>query len=207
MAVLLLVILASVVVTLWVARTWLYPQPFTPVTLDAREQAVLDTKLDALNPRDRDAPDPDTATDPGPLRPEVYAERPEDRVIRFSQRELNAMIARNPDLAERLALHLSRDLLSATMLITVPPDFPVFANQTIRVATGLRLRTEQGRPVVSIDGVSVMGVPLPDAWLGGIKGQDLVSLHGPDGGFWGTFAEGVRELRIEDGHLRVELAE
>jgi hypothetical protein len=210
---LVLVILVSIAATLWVARTWLFPQPFRPVALEAREQAVLDAKLDLLAQPMTPARDPDTAAPAerretsGPLRPEVYSERPEDRVIHFTQRELNAMIGRNPDLAERLVLHLSRDLLSATMLVTLPPDLPVFANQTVRIATGLRLRYEQGRPVVSIDGVSIMGVPLPAAWLGGIKGQDLVSLHGPGGGFWGTFAEGVRDLRIEEGRLRVELAE
>ncbi len=211
---LLLVVLATIAATLWIARTWLFPQPFTPVVLDAREEAVLEAKIDSLSgPARPPAATPEAATrreradTSGPLRPEPYAERAEDRVIHFTQRELNAMVARNPDLAERLVLHLSDDLISATMLITLPPDLPVFANQTVRVATGVRLRFEQGRAVVSIDGVSIMGVPLPAAWLGGIKGHDLVSMHGPGGGFWSMFAEGVRDLRIEQGRLRVELAE
>ncbi len=211
---LLLVVLASVLITLWVARTWLFPPPLEPVVLDAREQTELETKLRSLT----GAPPPtigdeaeatgngeDTAADT--LQPEAYAERPQDRVIHFTQRELNALVARNPDLADRFALHLSDGLLSATLLITLPPDLPLFAGQTVKVATGLQLRHEQGRPILSVEGVSLMGVPLPSAWLGGIKGRDLVALYGSDGGFWQAFGEGVRDLRIEQGRLRVELAE
>jgi hypothetical protein len=202
-------IVVGVATTLWIAHTWLFPQPFAPVVLDAREQAVLDTKMLSLaGPATIPAPAsaaPGTTTPAA--QPAPYVERPEDRVIHFTQRELNALVARNPELAGRLALHLSDDLLSATMLITLPADLPVFAGRSVRVATGLRLRYGQGRPVVAIEGVSIMGVPLPAAWLGGIKGQDLVALHGGAGGFWQAFGEGVRELRIEDGRLRVELAE
>ena len=208
----LLAIVLSVLATLWVARVWLYPQPFQPVVLDTRERAALDSKLESLSadaPEPTTAPQaPDAATDvAAPPEAAPYSERPEDRVIHFSQRELNAMIARNPDLAERLALHLSDDMISARMLVTLPPDFPVFASQTLRISTGLSMRYENGRPVVIVQGVSLMGVPLPSAWLGGIKGHDLMALHGAEGGFWQAFGEGVRDLTIEDGRLRVELAQ
>jgi hypothetical protein len=196
----------SVAATLWIAHTWLFPQPFAPVVLDAREQAVLDTKMHSLAASPTSPAPAGAAPGTSAAQPAPYLERPEDRVIYFTQRELNALIARNPELAGRLALHLSDELLSATMLITLPADLPVFAGRTIRVATGLRLRYEQDRPVVAIEGVSLMGVPLPAAWLGGLKGRDLVTLYGTDGGFWQAFGEGVRDLRIEDGRLRVELA-
>lgn len=211
LALLLVVILVSVATTLWIARTWLFPQPFQPVTLNTSERVVLENKLAVLSgvttPRSESAASAQRAPATGPLLPEAYSERAGDRVIHFTQRELNAMIARNPDLAERVVLHLSDGLLSATMLITLPPDLPIFAGQTVRVATGLRLRHEQGRPIVAIEGVSVMGVPLPAAWLGGLKGQDLIGLYGDEGGLWGAFGDGVRDLRIEQGRLRVELAE
>lgn len=208
-ALLLAAIAISVATTLWIAHTWLFPQPFAPVVLDAREQAVLDTKMHSLaGPATIDPPTGASRdTSPPAVQPGPYAERPEDRVIYFTQRELNALIARNPELAGRLALHLSDDLVSATMLITLPADLPVFAGRTVRVATGLRLRYEQDRPVVAIEGVSLMGVPLPAAWLGSLKGRDLVTLYGTDGGFWQLFGEGVRDLRVEAGRLRVELAE
>lgn len=197
----------SVMLTLWVARTWLYPQPIAPVVLDAGEQAVLDAKLARLEVAATE-PVPDVAPpDTETLAPERYREDPADRVLRFSQRELNALIARNPDLAGRLALHLDDDHLSATMLIDVPRDFPVFAERRLRVSTGLTLRHEHGRPVIAIEGVSLMGVPLPSAWLGGLKGRNLVEEFDAAGGFWHAVGEGVNDLRVENGQLRIELAE
>lgn len=206
---LLVAVLVSVLATLWVARTWLFPPPLEPVVLDVREQTALETKLRGLTgappPGDETIGNGEVPADN--LQPQAYTERSQDRVIHFTQRELNALVARNPDLADRLALHLSDDLLSATLLITLPPDLPILAGQTVKVTTGLQLRHEQGRPVLSVEGVSLMGVPLPSAWLGGIKGRDLVALYGSDGGFWQAFGEGVRDLSIEQGRLRVELAE
>lgn len=211
----LIVALVSVGATLWFARTVLYPQPFQPVVLDTREQATLEGKLEDLarahdsTARPRAPKEADTQALPSaqPLEPAPYVEEARDRVIHFTQRELNAMIARDPDLARQLAVDLSDDLVSATLLITLPPDFPLFSGRTVRLATGLRVRHEQGRPAVIVEGVSLMGVPLPAAWLGGLKGRDLVALYGPEGGFWHAFSEGVQDLRVERGRLRVELAE
>lgn len=208
--------LVTVAATVWVARTYLYPAPLEPVVLSAPERQVLDEKLQRLqepgmaagprsNARADPLVDPDAAGEP--LVPEIYREDPEARVIHFTQRELNGLIADNPDLAGRVALHLSDDLISATVLVTLPPDSPVMAGRVVRVTAGLGLQQVGDRPAVVLRGISVMGVPLPEAWLGGLKGRDLVSLYGGKPGFWQAFAEGVADLRVEQGRLRVELAE
>ncbi|OOG23144.1 hypothetical protein B1C78_12170 [Thioalkalivibrio denitrificans] len=218
-----LAVLVTALVSVWVTRAWLQPAPLEPVVLSDVERRTLEGKLDALqgtaepptpgtrspivDPQARVEPlvDPDA---PGePLIPELYSEDPAARVLYFTERELNGLIAGHPDLAGRLALHLSDDLVSATMLVTVPPDFPFLAGRPVRVNAGLGLRHEAGRPEVVLRGVSVMGVPLPEAWLGGLKGQDLVALYGAEPGFWRVFSDGVADLRVEDGRLRVELAE
>ena len=101
-ALLVVAVLISSAATLWVARTWLYPGALQPVVLDAREQAVLDAKLQSLagapeattdEPR-RTAPDAAGGADPAELRPTPYVEHAEDRVLYLSQRELNALIRR-----------------------------------------------------------------------------------------------------------------
>ena len=199
----LLAMLFSVLVTLLVARTWFFPASIKPVSLNQQEQAVLDTKLNAMKKAEFLQERPRSSD----LAPEKYVEMPEDRVIYFSQRELNAMVARNPDLADRLTFHLSDGLISAIMLVTLPHDFPVFSGKTVRVSTGLHVDYQQGRPVVTVEGVSIMGVPVPGAWMGGIKGRDLVSFYAKDGGFWEAFSQGVRDLKVEQGQLRVELAD
>ncbi len=202
-AIVVLAIVLSVIVTLLVARTWFFPSPIKPVNLDQREQVVLEAKLNSLKKAGHDQ----AITDSSAPVPERYTELSEDRVIYFTQRELNAMIARNPDLANRVSFHLSDGLISASMIVDVPHDFPVFGGNSVRISTGLNLDYQQGRPVVKLEGVSIMGVPVPGAWLGGIKGLDLVLVYGKEGGFWQAFSHGVRDLRVEQGKLRVELAD
>lgn len=212
------VILLTVLATLWVVRTYVFPAAIEPVALNVEERQTLEAKLRQLQgvqpdgraeqvpERDR-RPIVDLESRGKPLVPELYREDASARVLFFSQRELNGLIARNPDLADRMALHLSRDKVSATWLLDLPPDFPFMPGQTVRLDAGLRLAHEQGRLVVVLEGVSVMGVPLPSAWLGGLKGADLVALYGTEEGFWKAFAGGVKDLRVEQGRLRVELAE
>jgi hypothetical protein len=71
----------------------------------------------------------------------------------------------------------------------------------------VELAYREGRPVVIIKGVSIWGVPVPNAWLGNVKNIDLVGEFGADRGFWKSFADGVQNIRVEDGQLRVQLKE
>jgi hypothetical protein len=61
--------------------------------------------------------------------------------------------------------------------------------------------------VARLKGVSIMGVPVPSAWLGGMKNIDLVEYYGGESGFWKSFADGVDNIRIRDGYLTVLLKE
>ncbi len=207
----LLAILITAGVCFWVFRTYINPSEFRPVTLSASEQVALDSKLHTLglNPRDLlpDAQRPEQVDADGRLIPEKYQEDPAKRDIRMSEKELNAIIASNPDLARRFAIDLSRDLASAKMLIPVDQDFPVMGGRTLRINAGLELAYRDERPVVILRGVSVMGVPVPNAWLGNLKNADLVSEFSSDPGFWRAFSAGVDYIGIEDGQLHVKLKE
>ena len=63
------------------------------------------------------------------------------------------------------------------------------------------------RPVIIMKGVSVWGVPIPNAWLGDLKNIDLVQEFGSSDGFWKSLADGIEDIRIEDGKLKIQLAE
>ena len=52
-----------------------------------------------------------------------------------------------------------------------------------------------------------MGVPLPNAWLGGLKNIDLIQEFGADPGFWKGFADGVAAIEVREGSLRIVLKE
>ena len=87
------------------------------------------------------------------------------------------------------------------------PDLPVLGGKTLRVRAGMMFTYENERPVVKLRGVSVMGVPLPNAWLGGLKNVDLVAEFGGNEGFWKSFADGVDNIQVEEGALLLKLKE
>ncbi|MGB5396889.1 MAG: arginine N-succinyltransferase, partial [Gammaproteobacteria bacterium] len=82
-----LVIIVSVLVTLWVIKTYIFPTEFEPVTLSSSEQQVLDKKIEALE-----------FDSTGRLNPEKYSELGAERKVAFSEKELNALVASNTDL-------------------------------------------------------------------------------------------------------------
>jgi hypothetical protein len=141
------------------------------------------------------------------LRPERYDERGASRTVRFSERELNGLVARDRQLARRLALDLSEDLVSARLLVPLDPDFPLLGGTTLRVSAGVEMALRETRPVVMLRGISVMGIPLPNAWLGGLKNIDLVREYGDQGGFWQSLAQGVEDVRVVEGELQLTLKE
>ncbi|GMQ79769.1 MAG: hypothetical protein BMS9Abin03_206 [Thermodesulfobacteriota bacterium] len=205
-------------VTILIFKTYFFPSEFKPVTLNPHEEQVLTTKLEKLdsigadvNLRRKDIPKKPSKADrldlSATLEPEPYSEKSFKREISFTERELNALLAKNTDLARKLAIDLSDDLVSAKLLVPVDEGFPVFGGKTLRVRTGVLFTYDKGKPVVILKGITVMGVPIPNAWLGGIKNIDLVKEFAADKGFWKTFSDGVEDIKIEEGHLKIKLKE
>jgi hypothetical protein len=204
--------LLTIVATLLIVKIWFFPQPFEPVMLSQAEEQRLEQKLARFEQWDRGA----SAVRPalkrtGPagedLQPEAYSEAGASREIRLTEREINSMIAQNADLATRMAVDFSNDLVSVKMLIPIDPDFPLFGGKILKIKAGAELAFRQGQPVVILRGISVMGVPMPNAWLGGLKNIDLVQLFGTDPGFWRGFADGVAAIQVRDGSLLIVLKE
>lgn len=210
-----LAVLVTAGITFWAIRTYVYASDFKPVELSKKEQRKLDSKLASLglNPNDlmpeaeRSEADKDRFDADGRLQPERYSENPENREIDLSERELNAMLASNADLARRFAVDLSDNLASAKLLIPVDPEMPMLGGKTLRVNAGLELDYRNTKPVVILRGVSVMGVPIPNAWLGNLKNVDLVEQFGGNPGFWRNFSDGVELIEIKDGALKIKLKE
>lgn len=191
-----LAIIFTAILTVWIAKAWLFPDEFKPVRLSDTEQHTLDKKLDALD-----------FDNSGRLKPEKYSEQGAERNIVFTEKELNALLASNTDLARKLAIDLSEDLVSAKLLIPVDEDFPVFGGKTLKVKTGVEFAYKEARPVVILKGISIMGVPLPNAWMGGIKNIDLIHEFGNEDGFWKSFAQGIENIKVADGQLFIKLKE
>jgi len=204
----LLCVVATALLTVLAVRVYLYPSDFEPVKLSAREQSALDAKLARLEGIGGfERPAANREDDETWLRPEPYDESGADREISFSEREINSLIAQNTDLATRVAIDFSDHLASARLLIPVDPDFPLLGGKTLRVNAGVGLAYTGKRPVVQLKGISVMGIPIPNAWLGNLKNVDLVEQYGSDTGFWRAFAAGVAELAVDEGRLKIILRE
>ncbi|MCP3867289.1 MAG: arginine N-succinyltransferase [Gammaproteobacteria bacterium] len=199
--------LVTIALTLWLVKIYFFPSDFTPVVLSEPELQLLTRKLDHLDPVPTNAPARNPVTESGTLQPEAYSETGASREIRFSERELNALLANNTDLARKVAIDLSDNLISARILMPMDPDFPFLGGKTIRARAGMMFSYKNDRPVVILRGVSIMGVPLPNAWLGGLKNIDLVNEFGNDEGFWKAFAEGVALIRVEEGNLMLKFNE
>lgn len=223
----LITLLVAVVLTYFVLQHYVFAKEFKPIHLSQTETVVLNEKLQALGfqpdtsvadnePKkkkslwgSRDQKEDDIKEQEGEstLTPESYKEDASKREINFSEKELNAMLAKNTDMAKRVAIDLASDLASAKMIIPMDPDFPFIGGKTLRVNTGLGLSFANDRPVVILKGVSIMGVPIPNAWLGNLKNVDLVQEFGLESGFWKTFAAGVEYINVEDGMLQIKLKE
>lgn len=199
----LLTIILSVAIAVVAVYFILFPSDFEPVELNAKEQQVLERKL----ARFENLQQPTATKHQEALTPERYTEEGASREISLSERELNALLAKNTDLAHKLAIDLSDDLASAKLLVPLDPEFPFFGGKTLKLTGGMAMRYADGKPVIILKGVSVWGVPMPNAWLGNMKNIDLVQEFGSDKGFWRAFADGVEQIEVKEGKLRIVLKE
>ncbi len=207
-------IVLTAAVTYWAVRTYIYAKDFEPVVLNQNEQRQLDNKLLALgyqpeptSAKTQQQRDQNEFDSSGRLKPQKYSEESGERDLSFSEKELNSLLASNTDMAKKLAIDLSQDLVSVRLLVPVDRDFPLLGGKTLRLSTGVEMSYKDGRPRVVLKGVTVMGVPIPNAWLGDLKNIDLISEFGDEQGFWKSFAAGVDDIHVEDGELKVKLKE
>jgi len=198
----------AIIITVFTIKIFLFPSPFKPVVLSAKEEQQLSTKLEQFDSLTPQPENPKTEyTKDGTLKPEQYTEENISHEICFTERELNAIMAKNTDLGRKLALDLADDMVSIKLLIPLDPEFPLLGGKTLRVKAGAELAYKNGRPVIKLKGVSLMGVPMPNSWLGGVKNIDLIREFGADKGFWKSFADGVDSIIVTDDLLKIRLKE
>ncbi len=205
----LITVLISVGITVWIINSYIFQKRFDPVELSQKEEHILNQKLKwfdgFISPKH--TTNSSTESQATVLTPEKYSEEGAERVVELSERELNALLAKNTDLSDKLAIDLSDDLLSAKILMPMATDFPIIGGKTIKVSVGIELAFKNSRPIVILRGVSLMGVPVPNAWLGGLKNIDLIQEFGQDEGFWRAFSDGVEDMHAEEGRFKIKLKE
>jgi len=211
LSIMLITVIISVVVTLFVANHYLFPKKFDPVELNQREESQLNKKLkqfglptfSSQNSQDNQ----ESNASANKLEPTPYTEEGAKREVSFTEKELNAMLAKNTDLADKAVIDLADNLASVNVLMPLDPDFPVLGGKTLKLNAGAELAFADGKPIVKLKGVSLWGVPMPNAWLGNLKNVDLVKEFGGDEGFWKSFADGVENIQVAEGRLVIKLKE
>lgn len=204
LSIILLTSIISIVASVLAVNYFLFPGQLNPVELSQFEESTLNSKLKQFGLPSLPSK---AAASSSTIEPEAYTEVSANREINFSEKELNAMLAQNTDMADKVAIDLTDNLASAKIIIPLDPDFPILGGKTLKVNAGAELSYANGRPTVILKGVKVWGVPIPNAWLGNLKNVDLVKEFGGDEGFWKSFADGIDNISVAEGQLKIKLKE
>jgi hypothetical protein len=208
-----IVIGATALFTIW----WIQ-RPIQPVVLSAAEESAVKEKIalfaGATGPVAARQVGASTESQAEPEAPAASADQPTDahyeagsKVLKLTERELNGLLNANTDLGKTVRLELGTDAINAYLAVLIPEDFPVGGGKMFR-ARGRFLVSlgNDGGPFAILDDVTVFGLSLPKAWLGGVKGENLLSnvVGSRDGA---PILHGVKSLQIKPGAVVIQLAE
>lgn len=174
-----LAVIALVLGGLW----WWHNRPIRPVVLSAKEKAVVEAKVEAIQK---------------PAEP-VYEKGSKDIIL--TERELNGLLNQNTKLGESLKFELVTNAIHARIETDLDPDLPIFGGKRLKARARFLVGGAPEKPALVLDDLTVWGISLPNDWLGGLKGQDLL------GQALGGGIRGVEEFKVESGQLTIRLAD
>ncbi|MFK7851704.1 MAG: hypothetical protein AB8D78_12065 [Akkermansiaceae bacterium] len=177
-----LLILVLVLAVIFGGYLW-YNRPIKPVELSQQEVQIVEEKVEVIE------------SDP------VYEKGSKDIV--FTEREMNGLIHQNTDFGDKISLALAKDEVHARVEVDLAEDLPVLGGKRLKARARFLVKMTETRPSLVLDDLTLWGISLPNEWLFGLKGTDLLSfIFGESGGL-----AGVEELRIERGQIVIRLAE
>jgi hypothetical protein len=193
------------------------PAPMQPVVLSEVEKQAFTTKLSALGdpamaPVFLKFPAHDRASAPAFTTPSA-APVPtvpaglENKTLILTEREVNAYLA-SQNLGENIQVSFGEGRVITAIILEVPQDFPILPGQKVRarITFGTGLTPEHKLSLVFND-LHVGGISLPNAWLGDLKGVDLIAENLQRDPALQRFISGIRSLEIHPGGARVILNE
>lgn len=183
------VLAAGVFVTIGiVGALWWLQRPISPVELTANESNALDQKIAELQ------------------QPESRYEAGTKHIV-LTEREINGLINDHTDLGDKLRLEIDPDALNAHLALPIPEDSAILPGKQIKARARLELDMDGAQPVLTIADITIYGVSLPNAWLGGIKNRDLLRElvgNNPDSR---VIIEGIDDLKLERERIEIMLSE
>ena len=208
---LLLVIIAAVAITLW----WIQ-RPIKPVVLSAQEKAAVEEKLQHIGGGNAPVPASNVGAKAGTPSPVAAADAganqgqdrpyvPGSKVLKLTEREINGLLNANTDLGKSVRLEFATDAINAYVAVPIPQDFPIGGGKMFRARGRFRVSLGNGAtPYAILEDVTVFGLSLPKAWLGGLKGENLIGQAMGERNGKPVF-QGIKSLRVEPGALVLEV--
>lgn len=195
---------ATAATTAWWVKRNFYAEPIQPVHLTQSEQTMLEAKLHVLET----SAAPATGSPNAPTLPEASPGE-QERTLLITAKEINAYLA-TQNLGENVRVDLGNDSISATVIAPVPADsgLPLVSGTTLRLSLALAARMDANKKLaVEVRDVRIGGVPIPNAWLGDIKGMNLAGEDLEKDPALQQFFKGIQDMKITPAGLRVVLAE
>jgi len=177
-----LVVLLVLTVSAVGAYFW-YNRPIKPVELSQQEVQAVEQKIQTI--------EAEPAYESG------------SKEIVFTERELNGLINENTQLGDKVSLKLVSGEIHARVESDLAEDIPVLGGKKLKAKARFLVKTIESRPSLVLDDLTIWGASLPNDWLGGMKGKDLLAEIFGDGGT----LSGIEEIRIESGRLVIKLSE
>ncbi len=178
-----LVLLALLLGGLW----WWSNRPIQPVQLTASEKAAVEAKVEAIQQ---------------PAEPKYEKG---SREIILTERELNGLLNENTAFGKTVSFELATNAIHARVETDLDPQLPVVGGRHLKARARFLVSEVPGQAGLILDDLTVWGISLPNDWLAGLKGRDLLGelLGGGENGRIG----GVVEFKVESGRLIIRLAE
>lgn len=169
------------------AAIWWVNRPIQATILSQPEKTTLEQKL--------------TVVEQEPSDPEYV---PGEKEIILTERELNGLLHQNTAFGDKLKIELAKDAVHARISADIPEDFPVMAGKKLKGKAKFSVKDEGGSPALILEDLTIWGISLPNAWIGDLKGQNLLGQVLSPGN---SSIAGVEELTIANRSLIIKLAE
>jgi hypothetical protein len=165
---------------------WWTNRPIQPVVLSAQEKTAVEAKVVAIQK---------------PAEPKY--EKGSKEII-LTERELNGLLNANTTFGKTVSFELATNAIHARVETDLDPDLPVVGGKHLKARARFLVSDVPGQASFILDDLTVWGISLPNDWLGGMKGKDLLGeiLGGENGK-----VAGVEDFKIEPGRLLIRLAE
>lgn len=185
---LLKIVIGLIAVLLILAGLWWWQnRPIRPVVLSVEEKAAVEAKVEAIQK---------------PAEPKY--EKGSKEII-LTERELNGLLNENTDFGKTVSFQLATNAIHARVETDLDPDLPVVGGRHLKARARFLVSDVPGKASFILDDLTVWGISLPNDWLAGLKGRDLLAetLGAGNNGK----VPGVEEFKVEPGRLIIRLAE